>query len=85
MFLALIRIETSYASNGSFFKGDNKYKGFYWFENQQKPDNSKPSTEFHYPTPEEATRAIEVRKKTLDDARESNGELAFVEDTRQRC
>ncbi len=84
MFLALIRTETSYvsyASNGSFFKGDNKYKGFYWFENQQKPDISKPDTEFHYPTPEEATRAIEVRKKTLDDARSQMVELAFVEDT----
>jgi hypothetical protein len=81
--LILVHAEKSYASNSSFYKGDNKYKGFYWFENQQKPDSSKPDTdtEFHYPTPEEATRAIEVRKKTLDDARSQMVELAFVEDT----
>lgn len=30
--LAVTFPKESYASNGSFYQGNNKYKGFYWFE-----------------------------------------------------
>ena len=79
--LILVHAEKSYASTGSFYKGDNKYKGFYWFESNQNKDNNKQDQEFHYPTPEEATAAIQMRKQALDDARSQMVELAFIEDT----
>ena len=73
--LAVALPQESYASDGSFYQGNNKYKGFYWFETPElqkhKNTNSKSYEEkesFKYPTPEEAGRAIAERKKQLDDA-----------------
>lgn len=81
--LAMMLPQTSYASTGSFYQGNNKYKGFYWFETQQlqKHKNSNEGKEsFKYPTPEEAGMAIEERKKQLDDARNIMSELSFRND-----
>lgn len=79
--------QESYASNGSFYQGNNKYKGFYWFETPElqkhKNTNSKSyekKKSFKYPTPEEAGRAIAERKKQLDDARNIMSELSFRND-----
>lgn len=88
LFLTLIPLQKSYASTGSFYQGNNKYKGFYWFETQQfqkhqGSENGKDSNDsesFKYPTPEEASRAIEQRKKQLDDARNIMSELSFRND-----
>jgi thiol-disulfide isomerase/thioredoxin len=68
------------AESASFYDGANKHKGFYWFETQKSVDNSKTEQEFHYPTPEEATKAIEMRKKDLDGARNQMVELAYEKD-----
>lgn len=85
--LAVTLPQESYASNGSFYQGNNKYKGFYWFETPElqkhKNTNSKSYEEkesFKYPTPEEAGRAIAERKKQLDDARNIMSELSFRND-----
>lgn len=85
--LAVTFPKESYASNGSFYQGNNKYKGFYWFETPElqkhKNTNSKSYKDkesFKYPTPEEAGRAIAERKKQLDDARNIMSELSFRND-----
>ena len=69
------------ASLGGFYKEENKYRGFYWFEDQKSKEQSiiEPSM-FHYPTAEEATRGVEARKKALDDARAQMVELGFRKD-----
>ena len=85
--LAVTFPKESFASNGSFYQGNNKYKGFYWFETPelQKHKNTNSNSEdgkelFKYPTPEEAGRAIAERKKQLDDARNIMSELSFRND-----
>ena len=85
--LAVTLPQESYASNGSFYQGNNKYKGFYWFETpeMQKHKNTNSNSDdgkesFKYPTPEEAGRAIAERKKQLDDARNIMSELSFRND-----
>jgi len=79
--------QASYASNGSFYEGNNKYRGFYWFENLELQKNQNTNNQdfedkklFKYPTPEEAGRAIAERKKQLDDARNIMSELSFRND-----
>ncbi len=79
--LSIIFTNISNVSAASFYKGENKYKGFYWFESNQSLYNKAKDQEFHYPSPEEAVTAIEARKKALDDARSQMVELAFLEDT----
>jgi thiol-disulfide isomerase/thioredoxin len=79
---ALISVCSSSASaeNISFYDGANKHKGFYWFETKKSKDNSKAEKEFHYPTPEEATQALAMRKKALDGARSQMIELSYSKD-----
>ena len=79
IFLVLIiTCSNAYGSTGSFYKSEDKYRGFYWFEDVKKIDET--SSDFVYPTPEEAASAIESRKKALDDARAQMTELGFRED-----
>lgn len=82
--LYLIGLQQSYASAGLFYKGGNKYKGFYWFESNKNRSNDKIDKEVYYPTAEEANVAIAMRKKALDDARSQMVELAFIEGTPPR-
>lgn len=64
---------------GSFYKGENRYRGFYWFEDNKV--QAKDLQSFNYLTPEEAQDSIEARKKAMDDARSQMIELGFREDT----
>lgn len=80
IFFSLVIIQNVYAGVGGFYKEENKYRGFYWFEDQKSQERSQSSAEFLYPSPEEATRAIEARKKALDDARSQMVELGFRKD-----
>lgn len=74
-------VSNAFARDISFYDGANKHKGFYWFESKQSQNNSTTESDFHYPTPEEATKAIEMRKKAMDDARSQMVELAFDKTT----
>lgn len=85
--LAVTFPQESHASNGSFYQGNNKYKGFYWFETPELQKNKNTNNDssddkelFKYPTPEEASMAIKERKKQLDDARNIMSELSFRND-----
>ena len=70
-----------YAAAGGFYKGEDRYRGFYWFEDQRKEVQEINSAEFQYPTADEAQNSIELRKKEMDDARAQMVELGFREDT----
>ena len=70
-----------YAGVGNFYKGDDRYRGFYWFEDQKAELQDIDSSRFYYPTPDEAEASIEARKKEMDDARAQMVELGFREDT----
>jgi thiol-disulfide isomerase/thioredoxin len=69
-----------YAGVGGFYKGEDRYRGFYWFE-EQSTRSQDIDSQFYYPAPEEAQNAIEARKKAMDDARAQMVELGFREDT----
>ena len=66
-----------HAGVGGFYKEEDRYRGFYWFEDQKNNMQPIELLKFHYPTPEEATSAIAERKKALDDARAQMVELSF--------
>lgn len=70
-----------YASVGGFYKCEDRYRGFYWFEDQGSRVQDIDYFQFHYPTPDEAQSSIETRKKEMDDARTQMVELGFREDT----
>jgi conjugal transfer pilus assembly protein TraF len=70
-----------YAGVGGFYKGEDRYRGFYWFEDQKTGLQNRDSFQAHYPSPDEAQTSIEVRKKEMDDARAQMVELGFREDT----
>lgn len=80
--LSFITAHTSYASTGSFYGGDNRYKGFYWFETKMLGNKKDSSIIDKYPplSAEEASRAIESRKKQLEDARNIMIELSYRDD-----
>ncbi len=61
-----------------FFKNENQYKGFYWFENLQTEQIRK-KQEYHIPSPSKAADLIEERKKRLDDARNQMVAVGFDE------
>lgn len=69
-----------YAGHGNFYKGEDRYRGFYWFEDRGSVVKDKDLFQFDYPTPEQAQTSIEARKKALDDVRAQMVELAFRED-----
>jgi len=70
-----------YAGVGGFYKGEDRYRGFYWFEDQKTGLQNRDSFQFRYPSPDEAQTAVEARKKEMDDARAQMVELGFREDT----
>lgn len=70
-----------YAGVGGFYKGEDRYRGFYWFEDQRTGLQNIDSFQFRYPTPDEAQTSIEARKKEMDDARGQMVELGFRENT----
>jgi len=65
---------------GHFYQGKDRYRGFYWFEDKAFLQESK-TKEHDIPTPLEAEKAIEARRKALDDTRNQMLELAFRKDT----
>lgn len=69
-----------HAGVGGFYQSADKYRGFYWFEDQKSNIQPIDTVKFHYPTPQEATRAIAERKKEIDDARAQMVELSFKKD-----
>ncbi len=82
IFIVLILVTTyqAQANVGHFYQGSDRYRGFYWFEDKSLLNEDKKDA-YHIPTPIEAEKAIEVRRKTLDDARNQMIELAFRKDT----
>jgi len=84
IFISLVVSHSAYAGVGGFYKQENKYRGFYWFEDQKRQERNLNPTEFHFPTAEESTSAIEARKKSLDDARSQMVELGFRKDVPPR-
>jgi hypothetical protein len=56
------------ANVGHFYEGKDRYRGFYWFEDKSLLKEDRKDA-YHVPTPIEAEKAIEARRKTLDDAR----------------
>ena len=82
IFIVLILVITyqAQANVGHFYQGSDRYRGFYWFEDKSLLKEDKKDA-YHIPTPIEAEKAIEVRRKTLDDARNQMIELAFRKDT----
>jgi conjugal transfer pilus assembly protein TraF len=82
IFIVLILVITyqAQANVGHFYQGSDRYRGFYWFEDKSLLKEDKKDA-YHIPTPLEAEKAIEVRRKTLDDARNQMIELAFIKDT----
>ena len=82
IFIVLILVTTyqAQANVGHFYQGSDRYRGFYWFEDKSLLKEDKKDA-YHIPTPIEAEKAIEVRRKTLDDARNQMIELAFRKDT----
>ena len=66
-------------AKGSFFEQSNQYRGFYWFEREQKPSQNN-TQEYQMPTAEEAAASIEARKKTLDEARNQMVAVGFDQD-----
>ena len=81
--LNLCCISAVYAGVGSFYKEEDKYRGFYWFETVSRQEGAKvgkTDSKFRDPSPEEAANAIEARKQALDNARSQMVELGFRED-----
>ena len=70
----------SFAANGSFYNQDNMYRGFYWFEVQEKEKKQLQESNHALPTPEEASASMEARKLELDNARNVMLELSYRED-----
>ena len=81
LLLTIVSSNSVYAVVGSFYKCADKYRGFYWFEDQKNRVHDIDSLKFFYPTPEAAEMAIEARKKAMNDARNQMVELGFREDT----
>lgn len=81
--ILMLILATSYqaqANVGHFYQGKDRYRGFYWFEDKTLlKEESKEA--FYVPTPLEAEKSIEARRKTMDDARNQMIELAFRKDT----
>ena len=79
LFIFFQLIAANANAKGSFFEQSNQYKGFYWFEREQKPSQNN-TQEYQMPTAEEAAASIEARKKTLDEARNQMVAVGFDQD-----
>ncbi len=79
LFIFFQLIAANANGKGSFFEQSNQYKGFYWFEREQKPSQNN-TQEYQMPTAEEAAASIEARKKTLDEARNQMVAVGFDQD-----
>lgn len=53
----------------SFFEGKDRYRGFYWFEQDQRRIPKK-QEKYQLPSAEEAKRMVEERKARMDKARD---------------
>ena len=58
-----------YAGTGSFYKGEERYRGFYWFEDGKNNTQATDLRSFYYPDATEAQQSIEARRQEMDDAR----------------
>ena len=79
LLLQLIATSTQ-AAKQDFFKHSNQYRGFYWFEQEQKKSNQqdeKPAPTFESMSPSKAVQNIEERKVKLAEARSVMMELSF--------
>ena len=79
LFIFFQLIAANANAKGSFFEQSNQYKGFYWFEREQKLSQNN-TQEYQMPTAEEAAASIEARKKTLDEARNQMVAVGFDQD-----
>jgi len=70
-----------YAGTGSFYNGDDRYRGFYWFEDGKNNPQATDLRSFYYPDAVEAQKSIEARRQAMDDARAQMVELGFRENT----
>lgn len=70
-----------YARTGSFYKGEDRYRGFYWFEDGKNNPQTTDLRSFYYPDATEAQQSIEARRQAMDDARAQMVELGFRENT----
>jgi len=70
-----------YAGTGSFYNGDDRYRGFYWFEDDKNNPQATDLRSFYYPDAVEAQKSIEARRQAMDDARAQMVELGFRENT----
>lgn len=80
-YIVIVSNISVYANAGGFYKCEDRYRGFYWFEDQRTKLQDVDSLQFYYPTPEEAQNAIAARTKEMDDVRAQMVELGFREDT----
>jgi len=72
----------AYGGVGNFYKGEDRYRGFYWFEAEKTKSQGQDLPKNYDLTPEEAQTSIEARKKAMDNARAQMVELGFREDTK---
>ena len=79
LFIFFQLIAANARAREGFFEQSNQYKGFYWFEREQKPSQNN-TQEYQMPTAEEASASIEAKKKTLDDARNQMVAVGFDQD-----
>lgn len=70
-----------YAGTGSFYNGEDRYRGFYWFEDDKNNSQTTDLRSFYYPDALEAQKSIEARRQAMDDARAQMVELGFRENT----
>lgn len=69
-----------------FFHNSNQYRGFYWFEQEQKEDSKqeqKPAPTFESMSPSEAMKNMAERKAKLSEARSVMMELSFQGATKE--
>lgn len=69
MIIFVLSLNSLVAQASGFLNQQNKYRGFYWFDDLQINKHEQAIQQYQIPTPSEAALAIEERKKSLDDAR----------------
>lgn len=77
LILANLTVIHTNAHGAGFFDRKNEYKGFYWFDDQSLLNNKQEKKPYQMPSAEEASDAIDERKKGLDDARNQMMAVSF--------
>lgn len=67
-------------AGGSFFDGNTRYRGFYWFETRQNELKKKEILPKPTITPEEANKSLSDRKRELEEAKDIMLEYAYLDD-----